>query len=225
MKVPLKFQLASFLVSPAITSSFSFVTLTINTCTAGRSVSLPCSQQHRTRTHTNRRAVRLYAAEPEVSTEETTTTTTQKNMKAIESDTDDLDENLDALTTLAGNIVQCLVKSDLKRKGGGDGGGSTGWTSWVDDKSAFSLQCCIDALALSKPINPSEISGLKQLQQDQQETLMNRDEAIAWLKWMKATPSPIMVDLSHELRDVADSLIYDKDLELIDSTREEFLER
>ena len=42
---------------------------------------------------------------------------------------------------------------------------------------------------------------------------------------MKATPSPVMLDLSDGLREVASSLIYDKDLEMIESTREEFLAR
>ena len=125
--------------------------------------------------------------------------------------TDDI--NMDAVTALAGNIVQCLVKSDLKRQGGRDGA-SSGWTSWVDDPSAYSLRCCIDKLALAQPVNPLK-----------QELLAERDETISWLRWLKATPSPIMLDLSDELREVASSLIYDRDLEMIESTREEFLGR
>ncbi len=128
-------------------------------------------------------------------------------------------EDMDAVTTLAGNIVQCLFKSDLKRKGGGDGGGSTGWTSWVDDPSAYSLKCCIDSLAITKPINPKDISGLKQ------ELLMERDNVMSWLRWMKQSPSPLLIDLSHQVRDVADTLINDKDMEIIETTREELLER
>lgn len=134
--------------------------------------------------------------------------------------TDDI-LNMEATTALMGNIVQCLVKSDLKRQEGGDGSGSTGWTSWVDDKTAFSLRCCIDQLALAKPVNPSDTGGLGL----KQELLAERDETISWLRWLKATPSPVMLDLSDELREVASSLIYDKDLEMIESTREEFLAR
>lgn len=73
---------------------------------------------------------------------------------ASEKDEDDdevVEDDIDALTTLTGTIVNCLVKSDLKRKGGGDGGGSTGWTSWVEDKSAFALQSCLNYVVLSKP--------------------------------------------------------------------------
>ena len=120
-------------------------------------------------------------------------------------------KDMDAITTLAGNIVQCLFKSDLKRKGGGDGGGSTGWTSWVDDPTAFSLRCCIDSLAISKPINPKDIS--------------ERDETNSWLRWMKSSPSPLMIDLSHQVRDVANGLIRDEDMDMIETTREDFVER
>jgi len=133
---------------------------------------------------------------------------------------DEVDENdIDALTTLTGTIVNCLVKSDLKRKGGGDGGGSTGWTSWVDDKSAFALQSCLNYVVLSKPKNPSDTSGLKK------ELLAKRDEAFSWTRWMKATPCPMMVELTDEVREVANGMIYDKDLQMIDSSREEFLDR
>ena len=153
-------------------------------------------------------------------TTETTATATANPQETNDSDIDiGTDIEIDALTTLAGNIVQCLIQSDLKRQGGGDGGGSTGWTSWVDDKTAFSLQCCIDSLALSKPINPSDTNGLKQ------DLLLERDEALGWMRWMKATPSPVFIELSHQLRDIASGLVGDRDLEMIDSTREEFLER
>lgn len=145
---------------------------------------------------------------PTGNTEEQTIVTNKDNV-----------EDMDAITVLAGNIVQCLVKSDLKRKVGGDGSGSTGWTSWVDDASAYSLRCCIDALALTKPLNLMNTEGLKQ------DLFAERDETLSWLKFMKASPSPVMIDLSEEVREVASSLIYDKDLDMIESTRKEFLDR
>ncbi len=160
----------------------------------------------------------------ETNTDTDTDTDTAVTVVKTETDDDDDDKNneledVDALTALAGNIVQCLVKSDLKRKGGGDGGGSTGWTSWVDDASAFKLQCCLDAIVLSKPINPNDTSGL------QRDLLKERDETLGWTRWMKASPSPIMIECSNEVRDVANTLIYDEDLDMIDTTREEFLDR
>ena len=63
------------------------------------------------------------------------------------------ESDVSALTALAGNTAQCLILSDLKRKGGGDGGGSTGWTSWVEEKSAYKLQCCVDIMSLSLPVS------------------------------------------------------------------------
>ena len=55
--------------------------------------------------------------------------------------------------------------------------------------------------------------------------MAERDETISWLSWMKAAPSSVIVDLSDEFRDIASSLIYDRDLEMIESSREAFLER
>ncbi len=62
------------------------------------------------------------------------------------------DKDLTYFEILAGNVVNCLLKSDLKRKGGGDGG-STGWTSWVDDASSYQLKGCIDMLSLNIPVS------------------------------------------------------------------------
>lgn len=59
-----------------------------------------------------------------------------------------------AFQVLAGNVARCLVRSDLKRSAGNDGA-STGWTAWVDEASAFRLQCCMDAICLSIPVRPS----------------------------------------------------------------------
>ena len=53
--------------------------------------------------------------------------------------------------TLAANVANCLVKSELKRDSGFDGA-STGWTSWVEDSSAARLQSCMDKLSLVTPV-------------------------------------------------------------------------
>ena len=44
----------------------------------------------------------------------------------VETQEDVIDSDIDAITAVAGNAVQVLIKSDLKRMGGGDGGGSSG---------------------------------------------------------------------------------------------------
>lgn len=61
-------------------------------------------------------------------------------------------DDLSYFQVLAGNIVNCLVKSDLKRDSGWDGS-STGWTSWVEDSSALRLQSCMDKLCLVTPVS------------------------------------------------------------------------
>lgn len=61
-------------------------------------------------------------------------------------------EELSFFQVLAGNVVHCLVKSELKRDSGFDGA-STGWTSWVEDSSALRLQACMDKLSLTVPVS------------------------------------------------------------------------
>ena len=131
-----------------------------------------------------------------------------------------------AFDILAGNIGLCLYKSDLKRDDGHDGA-STGWTSWVDDATAFRLKNCMDKLELTR--------SLRQTQQQQEaratssqnlfDIASKRDEAIRWLRWIKATPSPVVVELGPELRKSVSATMDDAMLGHIDSTREEFLSR
>ena len=149
---------------------------------------------------------------------------------AVDDDDDGNDsttiEEDSAFDILAGNIGLCLYKSDLKRDDGHDGA-STGWTSWVDDATAFRLKNCMDKLELTK--------ALRQTQQQQEisatssadffDIASKRDEAIRWLRWVKATPSPVVVELGPELRKSVSAAIDDTMLDHIDSTREEFLSR
>ena len=124
-----------------------------------------------------------------------------------------------AFDVLAGNIGLCLYKSDLKRDDGFDGA-STGWTSWVDGESALRLKLCIDALELASCIrNPEQDMAMAA------EDIGKRDEAIRWIRWIKASPSPVIVELSPELRQSVSGTLTDKMLGHIDSTREEFLNR
>jgi len=61
-------------------------------------------------------------------------------------------DGLSFFEVLAGNVVHCLVKSELKRDSGFDGA-STGWTSWVEDSSALRLQSCMDKLSIVVPVS------------------------------------------------------------------------
>ena len=131
---------------------------------------------------------------------------------------------------LAGNIVNCLIKSDLKRKGGGDGGGSTGWTSWVDDASSYQLKCAIDALTLSLPL----VDNLVDNDDDDDNNMLSsstatttaitnqlesRDTVMGWMRWLKSSPSPFIIEMSTELRQAANQYIFDNDLVVSNQTQ------
>jgi hypothetical protein len=128
------------------------------------------------------------------------------------------DDEDSAFVVLAGNIANCLHKSDLKRDDGFDGA-STGWTSWVDAAAALRLQSCIDAVELSSFIRKRQQNLLP-------EDVRKRDDAIRWIRWIKACPSPLIVEMSEELRQAVNATIPNKNfLREIDSSREEFLQR
>ena len=126
------------------------------------------------------------------------------------------EQRLSAFQILAGNMAQCLVMSDRKRDTGMDGA-STGWTSWVDDKSSFTLQKCMDKLTLSVPVNPADPNDIQLLQK--------RDDAQRWTQWMKNAPAPMVIELTTEIRQAVSMYISDDDLAWIKSERDEFLER
>lgn len=106
---------------------------------------------------------------------------------------------------LAGNVARCLIMSELKRASGFDGA-STGWTSWVEDSSAHRLQCCMDALCLAIPENPKAVTDIKHLEE--------RDKSQLWIRWMKASPTPIMMELSNEMRQAVSRHLEDAALEV-----------
>lgn len=97
---------------------------------------------------------------------------------------------------LAGNVATCLMASDQKRATGMDGG-STGWTSWIEESSAFRLQQCVNQL----------VFGVDVTEESDADTNSSRDDTLRWLKWMKATPSPMVVELSEEFREAVDVML------------------
>ena len=113
-----------------------------------------------------------------------------------------------ALDILSYHIVLCILQSDLKRLSCIDGS-STGWTSWIDADSESKLRSCIDALRFiggrtSNNLDPKVISSLS--------SFLDLDELDRWLRWMKASPSPLVIELSSQLRDAANKYIMDHDL-------------
>lgn len=128
-------------------------------------------------------------------------------------------DSMSAWNILAGNVLTTLIASDMKRATGMDGG-STGWTSWIEESSSFTLKQCVDRLVFGS----NEISDESSL-----EASSSRDETLRWLKWMKASPSPMVVELSTEFRSAVNDLLTEGDLEragIIDAqARTDFLSR
>ena len=113
------------------------------------------------------------------------------------------DENI--FEVIAGNLANCLILSDVKRMTGNDGA-STGWTSWVDEKSCFRLQKCIDKLVL---VNLMEVTDPARA-----ELLEQREEVQRWVRWMKNSPAPMIIEVSDELRRLVDANLGDSSLEV-----------
>ena len=164
------------------------------------------------------------------SNEEPTTTSQQKKTitsedNASKEDSEDggvissasIPMSTTAWNILGGNVATCLVASDLKRKSGFDGG-STGWTSWVEESSAYRLQQCIDRLIFCGDNNVDD-NG------DTINNNSNRDDTLRWLKWMKASPAPMIVELSNELRLAVNDALTEKDFERVGQSRTELLSR
>lgn len=110
------------------------------------------------------------------------------------------------LQVLAGNAAICLIESDRKRATGFDGS-STGWTSWIDEASAFLLQSTVNSLCLGS-------TGTKS------------DSEIKWIRWLQASPSPLVIELSDQFRELVREAVGNETvLEKIDCCFEEFLPR
>jgi hypothetical protein len=97
---------------------------------------------------------------------------------------------------LAGNLANCLLCSDIKRMTGNDGA-STGWTSWVDEKSCFRLQKCFDRLCFEK-----------------KEDISEQDKINRWMRWMKNSPTAMIIEISESLRTLVNETLDDRSLQV-----------
>ena len=107
-----------------------------------------------------------------------------------------------------------LTSSDMRRDAKGKKEGSTGSgssaTNWIDEKSSFALKSALNNIELKLP---DERTGL------------DRDEALSWLRWMKASPTPLIIDLTKDLIEASKSSISAEALSLIDTNEKEFYKR
>ena len=115
-----------------------------------------------------------------------------------------IEEEPSAFEILAKNMALCMVQSDLKRESGLDGS-STGWTSWIDEASAFRLSKCIDKLCLAEN--------------------SDNDSLIQWKRWLNSSPSPMIIELSESLREAVNQTLSEQDLERVGQSHDEFLSR
>ena len=107
-----------------------------------------------------------------------------------------------AFEHVATQAALCLINSDDKTtapKGG--------TANWIDNPSASQLQSLLNSLKLKLA---------------KERTGIDRDEASAWIRWMKSTPHPMMVDVSQSLREIANATLTSTD-DL--NSNEEFLDR
>ena len=124
--------------------------------------------------------------------------------------------SMSAWEVLAGNIANCLIQSDLKRDSGFDGS-STGWTSWVEESSAFRLQKFMDKLVFMDVLAHGDDAMFN--------LTTHQDDLVRWLKWIKSSPAPMIVELSEPLRESVNATITGKALEQVDQSSEELLSR
>jgi len=97
-------------------------------------------------------------------------------------------------------------------------GSSTGWTSWIEEKSSFTLKQCVDRLVFGEDGGGEDSNPVST-------TSGSRDETLRWLKWLKATPAPMVVELSEELRAAVDNVLTPVDYDRVLQSRTDFLSR
>ncbi len=113
---------------------------------------------------------------------------------------------------VAESAAACLLESDKRRDAKAEHSDRipSGVTNWINDETASILQQTIDRLKLKLA---------------EERTGVDRDEASAWIRWMKSTPTPMIIDLSPELRVIANATMSNENFDLIEQSRAEFLSR
>ena len=134
------------------------------------------------------------------STDEKTNTTDSE----ILSSKDEEDEEEDAFTMLAEMAATCILECERKRDAVGKGANSqaSSATNWIDEKSSFFLKQAFDKLQFKLLED-----GLDRNKARRQKTLLDRDQINMWLRWMKASPAPTILDLSQEFRRAANATL------------------
>ena len=122
-----------------------------------------------------------------------------------------VDEDDDPFTLLSTLAATTLLSSDRRRDAVGKDAGAqaSSATNWIDEGSAFAFRKALDKVNLWIPGGEAE--------QQRQKNRQSQDEAIAWLRWMRSVPSPVVVDLSLEARTAANATVSDEFLLLLNA--------
>ena len=130
----------------------------------------------------------------------------------INTEQQEIENGMDAFETIASLAATTLYQSDMRRdaknKGSSVPGSSA--TNWIDDKSSFALQQALNKIEIKLP---DERIGL------------DRDESLSWLRWMKTSPTPLVIDFTNDLIEASKSTISNETLAMIDTTPSEFYSR
>ena len=143
------------------------------------------------------------------------------NYDGEEKDENDHDQDDDPFALLSSLAATALLQSDRRRDAAGGKEGEWGQgssaTNWIDEGSAFALRNGLDKVQLYLPgggggdddYDYDAMGGRGRRAE-------GRDEAIAWLRWMRSVPSPVIVNLSSKARRAADGTVSDNFLRLLD---------
>lgn len=111
-----------------------------------------------------------------------------------------IDGEVDAFTLLCQLAGACLLQSDIRRDAvvldpskQGTFQQASSASNWIHEPSAFALQQALNQVKLR-----GHDDGAANYN-NQPESVAARELAARWVRWMKATPSPAMFDLSTEL--------------------------
>ena len=152
------------------------------------------------------------------STSTTTTTTTTTTTSTSTTTTNGEPHAFDFVAQLAGI---CLYQSHFRRNAmnpQNDRIRASSATNWIDDASAKMLQQAMDRLTLFHPLPGTTHDPY---QNSDPQTNME------YARWLKSIPSPAVMDLSMDLRQVINTTFLTDDamLSKIDETRSDFLSR
>jgi len=128
--------------------------------------------------------------------------TTKNPEEIFEASSTDGDDSV--FDIIAGVAASCLFESDKCRDNKRED------SNLISSENASILQKAIDRLKLKFA---EERVGL------------DRDKASMWIRWMKSSPTPMIIDLSPEFRAVANVSISDANLDLIEQSRAQFSSR